>query len=225
MSIVETAVWDEGDPLCRKVGESEDGLRLAHWMVSHWQQSGLSTLGQRWLELGTGCGAVAVEIARQIPECTIDALEIQPSLVERAQARVRFHQLTQRVRVLEADLRNPPREIAETAYAAVFANPPYYPVGRGRVPPDPIRAQARFEYNGTVAEFIQRGASQLVPGGVFGMVLRPERLPESLALLESVDLFPSRMRPLYHDDHASKGASLVLVMAVYGRKQVFTITR
>ncbi|MBF0625326.1 MAG: methyltransferase [Magnetococcales bacterium] len=153
---------------CRRTGANLDTLLLAALVAPQ--------PGQRLVELGTGCGGVALIVARRSSGVWIDALEVQPRLADLARANLRRNGLEDRMRVLTGDLRQPPDPLAAGGYHHLFFNPPFHAPGRGRLPPDPLRAAARFELHGALEQFIAQGAELLVPGGVCHLIHRPERL-------------------------------------------------
>ena len=74
------------------------------------------------LEIGTGCGAVAVALAKELPEAEIWATEKSPYALEVARQNVALHGVSGRVVLLEADL-FPERG----TFSLIVSNPPYVP--------------------------------------------------------------------------------------------------
>lgn len=74
------------------------------------------------LEIGTGCGAVALALAKELPGAEIWATEKSPYALEVAQQNVELHGVSGQVVLLEADLfpeRGP--------FSLIVSNPPYVP--------------------------------------------------------------------------------------------------
>jgi tRNA1Val (adenine37-N6)-methyltransferase len=195
--------------LCREVGSSIDGRLLADFVDP--------APGERLAELGSGCGEVSIQVAMATTQVVVDGLEIQPDLVEIACSRLVSSQVSERVRMITGDVRSPPEIMLPAAYDHVFSNPPFFKVGEGRLPPDPSRAQARFEQAGGVADFIGCGARLLRSGGLFHLVHRPERLLEIFAEFSRAGFYPFRMIPV--QDRVDTPAVLILIAA---RKGVFS---
>ncbi|MBF0370462.1 MAG: methyltransferase [Magnetococcales bacterium] len=154
--------------------------------------------GLRLAELGAGSAEAAIRVAKRLPQSRIDCLERQPPLYEMARERIDQEGLGDRVRIFLGDVRAPPAGMRRESYDQVFCNPPFFKVGEGRLPPDPIRAHARFELSGTLHDFIRCGASLLKTGGRFHLVHLPRRRQALLTCLTSVGLTPDRLTPVAH---------------------------
>ncbi|MBF0295675.1 MAG: methyltransferase [Magnetococcales bacterium] len=171
--------------LCRRVGGGVEGRLLAGMVRAR--------IGERLAELGSGCGEVAIRVALGHPGILVDALEFQEPLNRVARRLSQAHGVADRLRILDGDVRSPPATMTQGGYAQVFCNPPFFPVGAGRLPPDPQRAAARFELTATLADFCRCAAWLLSPGGRLHLVLRPERLAELPAILNAHGLGPPRV--------------------------------
>ncbi|GAB0058952.1 tRNA1(Val) (adenine(37)-N6)-methyltransferase [Candidatus Magnetaquicoccaceae bacterium FCR-1] len=187
--------------LCRRVGGGiEAGLLAGEVGVE---------AGERVAELGCGCGEVAVRLALAHPSIRVDGLEIQPELCTEARHLVERHALTERVRVVEGDVRDPPPDMAPGGYDRVVCNPPFFALGAGRLPPERSRAMARFEQTGGLGDFLRCGALLLRAGGVMTLMHRPERLVELLTGGVARGLNPERLVPVHADP--AREAILLLV--------------
>ncbi len=77
----------------------------------------------RVLELCTGSGAVAVTLARELPNATVVATDVSPAAVAMAQRNVERHALAARVTVRAGDLWA--AVAGEAPFDVIVANPPY----------------------------------------------------------------------------------------------------
>jgi tRNA1Val (adenine37-N6)-methyltransferase len=163
-------------------------------------------------DFGTGCGVVALLLARRLPHMRIVGVELQGSLATMARQNVRHNRLTHRVDVVHADIRQAPSLFAAGACGTVVGNPPYRRAGQGRLNPDPEKAMARHELTLTLAQFLRAARHVLRRHGLLIMVYHPSRLAELCARLEEAQLRPRRLRLV----HATlqEPAALVLVEAV-----------
>jgi tRNA1Val (adenine37-N6)-methyltransferase len=189
--------------LCREVGSSIDGRLLAAFVNP--------APGERLAELGSGCGEVSLQIAQSTPNVTIDGLEIQPALVEIAQSRSARCQLSDRVQMINGDIRSAPKTMRSGSYDHIFSNPPFFKLGEGRLPPDRERALARFEQAGSLEDFIECGAGLLKKNGIFSMIHKPERLPEIITKFHGAGLAPFRIIPI--QDRPETAAIRLLIAA------------
>ncbi len=74
------------------------------------------------LEIGTGCGAIAIALARELGDAQIWATEISPYALQVAKENVERHGLGKRIKLLQADLYPP-----ERGFSLIVSNPPYIP--------------------------------------------------------------------------------------------------
>ena len=89
---------------------------------------------RRVLDVGTGCGCIAIACAKYLPGAQVDALDICDAALELARSNVRRHRLGRRVRLLKSDHF---RALGRATYDIIVANPPY--VGSAelqRLPPE-----------------------------------------------------------------------------------------
>ncbi len=77
----------------------------------------------RILDIGTGCGAVAIALAKELEESEVWATDRSPYALEVAKENVERHGVGDRVRLVEADLF--PKD--EGQFSLIVSNPPYIP--------------------------------------------------------------------------------------------------
>ncbi|RLB07740.1 MAG: peptide chain release factor N(5)-glutamine methyltransferase [Deltaproteobacteria bacterium] len=77
----------------------------------------------RVLEIGTGCGAVAIVLAKELKEAQIVATDISPHALSLAQENARCHGVGERIKFVQGDLF--PR--GEAPFCLIVSNPPYIP--------------------------------------------------------------------------------------------------
>jgi release factor glutamine methyltransferase len=76
----------------------------------------------RILDLGTGSGAIAVSLAKEIPEAEIAATDISDDALEIARANARRHGVEKRISFVAGDLFAP---VAGVKFDLIVSNPPY----------------------------------------------------------------------------------------------------
>ena len=122
----------------------------------------------RIVDLGTGSGAIALALARELPKAEIHATDISGAALEIARANAARHQLEKRIQFYEADLLGnliPPFDL-------VVSNPPYV----GESEEDQVQLEVRkFEprtavFSGAtgtevIARLIPQARAALRPGG------------------------------------------------------------
>lgn len=82
----------------------------------------------RWVDVGTGCGAVAVSLAVHLPAVQVVAVDLSQAALEVARANARRHGVADRVQVVAGSLLAPLRPL-ETGGGVdgILANLPYIP--------------------------------------------------------------------------------------------------
>lgn len=148
----------------------------------------------RALELGAGCGIVSILAAARDRFTAADLCERNGTLADLARRNIAENRLTDRLTVVETDLRTlslPPR------YATVFANPPYRRAGDGRPAADRLSDIARFERAGTITDFCLAAERFLMHRGSFSLVFPIARRQELDAALAVAGLFPTLSVTVY----------------------------
>ncbi len=168
----------------------------------------------RVLDLGAGCGVIAVLIAARSRPREVVALEIQPALAALAERNAVLNRLDS-MRVLHADLRA--RRIAgltPASFDVVVANPPYRALRTGRESPHAGRRVARGEAAATLAQFVAAAKRYCANGAKAAFVFDATRSAELLACLAAHSLEPKRIRFVHPKTNAR--ATTILVEARKG---------
>lgn len=164
--------------------------------------------GERVLDIGSGCGVIALLIARRVEDIEVLGVEVQAQQADRARRSVRLNALEDRVRIEAGDIRIWMQE-HESVFDRVVCNPPFRAPGQGRISAGEERCVSRHEMHGTLRDFIRSGAQLLRAGGTLSMVHLPERLTEILLEMRTCGVEPKRMRMIH--SRSAEGARLVLI--------------
>ncbi|MBW2184480.1 MAG: methyltransferase, partial [Deltaproteobacteria bacterium] len=116
---------------------SVDAILLAHF------SSQLSA--NSIIDLGTGSGVIPLILARKGTVPTIVGVEVQKEMADMAKRTIALNGFTERVSILHEDLKELRNRFNASSFDLVVSNPPYYPVGDGRINPDEQKAIARHE--------------------------------------------------------------------------------
>ena len=129
--------------------------------------------GDRVLDIGTGSGCIAIAAAHYSPDIEVHATDISAAALAVAARNVERHELSNRVRLFEADLFPPQGE----HYRVIVTNPPYVPEAEVAELPqeyrhEPVIGLASGADGFDAAERILRGArDRLTPDGVLFLEL------------------------------------------------------
>ncbi|NQW63048.1 MAG: methyltransferase [Deltaproteobacteria bacterium] len=160
---------------------------------------------RRGAEFGAGSGVVSLCLATMLPEYRGKAFEIQPSLAQLARENAVRNGMSERIEVVEGDVRRLPQEV--DAPEVVFMNPPYFGAREGTPSPNMERALARHQANGSLVELLQ-AAKHLVAGGAVVFVYPGAREEMAVAAIAAAGLGSASVRRVV----ASEGAAPAFVV-------------
>lgn len=124
---------------------------------------------RRVLDLGTGCGCIAIATAKALPRARVDATDLSDPALEVARDNVRRHRLGRRVRVLKSDHF---RALGRCTYDIIVTNPPYVGTRELRGLPAEYRHEPRVALAAgrsgldSVRVILREAARHLTPRGL-----------------------------------------------------------
>ncbi len=160
-----------------------------------------STSGRpRILDLGTGCGAIAVSLAKEIKHAALWASDISSEALAVARENARRHGVSDRIKFCCGDLWQPfirPR----VAFDMIISNPPYIPAQTYHTLPPEVRAyEPRIALDGHengmhfIERIIREGGTYLKPGGWLLIEMEPNQTDQALELIDATKSFCYRER-------------------------------
>ncbi len=173
-------------------------------------------------DLGTGCGIIPLLWCKK-ETGDITAVDIQPAACGQLTRSLSLNGLTQRVKVVNADLRELKGVLDFGSFDLVTMNPPYKPVGTGIESESEADKIARHETMCTVDDAVRAAASLLRFGGRFCLCHRPERLCDIICSMRENKLEVKRLRFVCQQE--GKPPWLVLVEGKRGAKSHVTIEK
>ena len=165
--------------------------------------------GDHFLDIGTGCGIIALILAKRDHSVTIAAIEIQRDLTEIAVENVHLNHLDRQIEVYGEDLNRVPGIFCAGSFDHVVANPPYRSPVSGRLCKNPQENLARHEILTDLGQILAIARYALHPGGRVSLVYPADRVVRLLSNMHNLGLEPKRLR-MIHSSPASQ-ARLVMV--------------
>ena len=139
-----------------KVGT--DAVLLGAWADTHG--------ARRVLDIGTGCGVIALMLAQRTTEAHIDAIEPDLHSFEEATTNVQDSPWHERMVVLQASAQN---HRGEDLYDLIVSNPPFF--NKSLLPPAETRANARHTQTLSFDDLLVAVSRLLAPEGQLAIIL------------------------------------------------------
>jgi len=177
---------------------------------------------ERVVDLGTGCGIIPLALALRRPDLRIWGVELQSDLAALAIENARDNGWSDRVTILQADIRAVRPARFGGPVDRVVSNPPYRRRRSGRTNPDDRRALARHEISLTLPELLAAVKRILKTGGRFHVIYPAERTAELLGEMRAAGIEPKRLQSVYST--AGEDACLVMVEGVNGGRPGLRLT-
>lgn len=143
------------DRTAMKVGT--DGVLLGAWCPVEG--------AERVLDVGTGCGVIALMVAQRNANAVIDAIDIDAGAIEEASVNFANSPWGDRLTALEADFNDMD---GAAGYDLIVSNPPYFT--DSLLPPDAARTLARHSKSLTYRQLIDGAARLLSDEGALALI-------------------------------------------------------
>ena len=164
------------------------------------------------VDLGTGTGIIPVLKAGTSSCTNFTGVELQKESALTAQKTVALNGLEDRIKIIEADIRNLKPHFKKNSANVVISNPPYTGENSGVKNKSESLTAARHETSCTISDVAKAASWLLNSSGKFFMIHKPNRLEEIFAALKENALVPKRMR--FVQPALEKAPNLVLIEAV-----------
>lgn len=172
---------------------------------------------QQIVDLGTGCGVMALVLARMASHAQVTAFEQDSETAKLAQQNVALNGVSDRITVLHDDVLHVRCHLPVSSCDLVVSNPPYRKQGRGRLNPHPGKLAARHETSAGLADFLAAAKYLVKPvTGRICLVYHADRLPDLMVEAVTQKLAVVRLRMVHGLPDAL--AKVFLVELVKGRK-------
>ena len=169
------------DKTAMKVGT--DGVLLGAWVD-------LEKKPDSVLDIGTGTGLIALQLAQRCNAMTIDAMEIEANAYEQAVDNFENSDWADRLFCYHASLQEFVNEIDEK-YDLIISNPPFYNDTFKDV--EQKRATARHTFTLSFEELISATAKLLNTNGTCSFIIPFHEEKQFLEIAKKAKLFPNRI--------------------------------
>ncbi len=164
------------------------------------------------LELGAGCGVIALIVARRFPACTIQAIEIQKGLFEFLKKNIETNHLMDRVQPIWEDIANVKTIFEPNMFDHVITNPPFREPVSGRLCLNAQEALARHEIIIDLDTILKAAFFALKAKGRFSIIYPAERLSFLFFSMSQNRIEPKRLKCIHPSQEGQ--ARMVLVEGV-----------
>ncbi len=165
--------------------------------------------GASAVEIGSGSGVVSILLAG-VKKLCMTGIEIQPALAGMSKRTVAMNGLEKKVKIICGDI----KEHSGGPYDAVVVNPPYRPVGSGRINPHSEKALARHEIKLTLEQMLFCAGRMINDGGRFYAIYPAWRMPDMICTMRKNNIEPKKIIMIH--SHPQSRASLFLVKGIKG---------
>lgn len=171
--------------------------------------------GQSVLELGCGVGTVLIAAAMRLTDVLFTGIEREAAYATLAQQNVALNDMAARINIVQGDLHDKELFHRLSTFDHVISNPPYYDPGYQTVAPVSLRAVARHDGEGGIAEWLQAANRFLKPKGSITLIYPAQRLAE---VLDGLVLFAGEITifPLWPQKNTA--SKRLLIRAIKGSK-------
>lgn len=172
------------------------------------------------LDIGTGFGIIPLLLSEK-SKSDIKGIEIYGEMAEIAKRNVKDNNLSDRIEIINEDIKNYNKIFMKDEFDLIVTNPPYFEFDGNikQISSLSHLANARHNINITMEEIICISSYLLKNSGYFSLVFRSERLVEILLLLRKYNLEPKRLKSCYTKKEGD--AKICLVEAIKDAEKGF----
>ncbi len=162
-----------------------DAVKLSDFAVLH--------SGDRVMDLCTGTGIIPILLHKKQPTISVVGLEIQHQMAAMAQRSVKLNGLTDKIEIVQGDVKRIRELYPAESFQVVTCNPPYMKNNTGKQNQKESITIARHELLCDLSDCVEAASYLLPSGGRFYMVHRPERLADIMAVMQKKNVEPKRL--------------------------------
>jgi len=200
-----------------KVYQNKDGYRFSVDALLLYSFVNLPRV-KNIADLGAGSGIIGILLAKKYYSSEVVLIEMQHSLAGLAEKNVTLNSLSDRVKVITADVKmfkdKNSKIITPNSFDLVVSNPPFRRVKTGLLSIGDEKAIARHEIKLSLEDLAESGSRLLKHHGRLCIIHLPERLTDIIYAMRNNNLEPKRLRFIH--SNISSEAKMVLIEVVKG---------
>ena len=168
------------------------------------------------LDLGGGCGVIGLICLYRWQEqiASVSCLELQSELAALASRNMVMNGFTDKMKVVQGDLRCVLDFFPAETFSQVICNPPYYKKNSGRSCQNEESFIARHQVHCTLTEVVAAAAIMVKNRGKVVFIYPATGMSALFTTFKQYHLTPKRLQTIYGYPDAAASARLILVEAV-----------
>lgn len=175
------------------------------------------------LDLGTGTGIISILLSAKTSIKNIIGIEIQENVAEMAKRSVELNNLQNKIKIMNADIKELIKILPNNRYDAIVTNPPYMKKNSGLENENREKLISRHEIECTIYDISRVSNTLLKDKGEVYMVHRPDRLIDIVEAFRKNKLEIKKIRLIH--PKMNMPANLVLIKAVKNGNAFLQIDR
>ena len=132
------------------------------------QSEGISVISH--LDMGCGLGSVLMMVGWRFPHLQSTGIEAQRISCELANRSLRYNGITNRMKVVNGDLRDTSILPENSSFDIITGTPPYFKAGEGALSAKVDQKACLFEFRGGVEDYVRSASHYLTDKGHFVVV-------------------------------------------------------
>ncbi|MEA3358337.1 MAG: peptide chain release factor N(5)-glutamine methyltransferase [Thermodesulfobacteriota bacterium] len=147
------------------------------------------------LDLCTGCGVIAISLAKEITLADVWASDISSKAINTAKTNAKLHNVESQIKFFQGDLWKPFQSFSEN-FDIIISNPPYVLTEMiQNLSPEIYLYEPKIALDGHengmyfIEKIIKESCEYLKPGGWLLMEMGPDQTEKALSLLESLKFY------------------------------------
>lgn len=192
-----------------KIVQDSDGFKFSLDSVLLSNFVSINLRSKKILDIGCGNGIISILLSQKT-KAFITGVEIQNESYELAQKSVEINGLSDRISIINADIKELYKNIESDSFDVIVSNPPYFSVKDTSLKNlNANKMQARHELLLNYKDVIIVAKKLLKNNGNLALVHRPDKLLDILDFMRANNIEPKKIRFVY--PYKGKSANMLLI--------------